>query len=187
IKKDKTFFFVNWEEFRIRQISPSVTTVPTALERAGNFSQTLNSAGNMIAIADPLTSRQLPDGTYMRDVFPGNIIPASRISKVAGNVAQIFPQPNSAGNPFTHVNNYATVGGGGTNEHQIVTKLDHNYSGRWKFFGTYSRIWAKQFNTDPLGYKVNLTRNPTYSRTHATASATAVLSPGLIVELHSGF
>jgi len=187
IKKDKTFFFVNWEEFRIRQISPSVTTVPTALERTGNFSQTFNSAGNMIAIADPLASHQMPDGSYMREVFPNNIIPTSRISKVAGNVAQIFPLPNSAGNPFTHVTNYATIGGGGTNEHQIVTKFDHNYSARWKFVGTYSRIWAKQFNTDPLGYKVNLTRNPSYTRTHATASATAVLNPGLIVELHSGF
>ena len=153
----------------------------------GNFSQTLNSAGNLIAIADPLTSRQLPDGTSTRDVFAGNAIPTSRISKVAGNVAQIYPQPNSPGNPFTHVNNYSTVGGGGTDEHQIVSKVDHNYSTRWKLFGTYSRIWANQFNTDPLGYKVNLTRHATYTRTHATVSATAVLNPGLILELHSGF
>ena len=187
IKKDKTFFFANWEDYRIRQISPSITTVPTALERAGNFSQTFNVSGGLIAIADPLTTRQQPDGSYVRDVFAGNIIPASRISKVAGNVAQIYPLPNSAGNQFTHVNNYATVGGGGTNEHQLVTKLDHNYSARWKFFGTYSRIWANQFNTDPLGYKVNLTRHATYTRTHATVSGTAVLSPGLIAEFHSGF
>jgi hypothetical protein len=187
IKKDKTFFFANWEEYRIRQVSPSVTTVPTALERTGNFSQTLNSAGNLIAIADPLTTHQLSDGTYVRDVFAGNVIPPARMSNVARNVVQIYPQPNSAGNPFTHVNNYATVGGGGNNEHQIVSKLDHNFNARWKAFGTFSRIWASQFNTDPLGYKVNLTRQATYTRTHATASATAVLNPGLILELHSGF
>jgi len=187
IRKDKAFFFVNWEDYRIRQISPSITTVPTALERAGNFSQTYNSAGSMIVVADPLTSLQLANGSYTRTAFPGNIIPASRISKVAGNVAQIFPMPNALGNQFTHVNNYSTVGGGGTNEHQIVTKEDYNLSSRWRFFGTYSRTWATQFNTDPLGYKVNLTRHATYARTHATVSATAVLSPGLIVELHSGF
>jgi len=187
IRKDKTFFFANWEEYRNRTGAPSITTVPTVLERAGDFSQTFNAAGRMILVADPLTTRQLPDGSYTRDVFPNNKIPSSRISRVAGNVASIWPLPNTAGNPLTHVNNYSTVGGSGNNEHQIVTKIDHNLSSRWKFFGTYSRIWAKTFNLDPLGYKVNLTRQASYTRTHATVSATAVLSPGLIGEFHSGF
>jgi hypothetical protein len=187
IKRDKTFFFVNWEEYRNRNGAPSITTVPTLLERQGNFSQTRNGAGNVIAIADPLTSRRLPDGSYVRDVFAGNIIPSSRFSKVASNVASIYPLPNTPGNPITNVNNYSTVGGGGINEHQIVTKLDHNLNTRWKLFGTYSRIWANQFNIDPLGYKVNLTRQSTYARTHVTAAATAVFSPGLIGEFHTGF
>jgi hypothetical protein len=187
IQKDKTFYFANWEEYRIRQINPSITTVPTSLERSGNFTQTFNAAGNMILIADPLTTRRQADGTYTRDLFPGNAIPANRISKVASNVAPIWPSPNAQGNPLTHVNNYSTQGGGGTNEHQVVSKLDHNLSNRWKFFGTFSRIWADQFNVDPLGYKINLTRQATYTRTHATVSATAVFSPGLIGEFHGGF
>lgn len=187
IRKDKTFFFVNWEEYRNRNAAPNITTVPTLRERSGDFSQTRNAAGNVIAIADPLTTRQLPDGTYVRDVFPGNIIPSSRISRVASNIAPIWPLPNAQGNPITNVNNYSTVGGGGTNEHQVVSKLDHNLDSRWKLFGTFSRIWADQFNLDPLGYKVNLTRQVTYARTHATAAATAVFSPGLIGEFHTGF
>lgn len=187
IKKDKTFYFVNWEEYRNRTSSPQITTVPTPLQRTGNFSQTFNSAGKMVVIADPLTTHQLPDGTYTRDPLAGNIIPASRISKVGANVSQIFPQPNTAGNPLTNVNNYSTVGGSGNNEHQVVSKLDYNYSSRWKFFGTFSRIWADTFNLDPLGYKTNLTRQATYARTHATVSATAVFSPGVIGEFHSGF
>ena len=72
----------------------------------------------------------------------GNIIPSARFSKVAANIASIYPLPNSQGNPITNVNNYSTVGGGGTNEHQIVNKLDHNLNSRWKLFGTFSRIWA---------------------------------------------
>ena len=40
IKRDKTFFFANWEEYRNRNSAPSITTVPTLLERQGNFSQT---------------------------------------------------------------------------------------------------------------------------------------------------
>ena len=66
----------------------------------------------------------------------------SLISSVASNVAPIWPLPNAQGNPITNVNNYSTVGGGGTNEHQVVSKLDHNLNSRWKLFGTFSRIWA---------------------------------------------
>ncbi|MDX1983803.1 MAG: carboxypeptidase-like regulatory domain-containing protein [Bryobacteraceae bacterium] len=187
IRKDKTFFFGNWEEYRNRNGAPSITTVPTAAERVGDFSQTRNAAGNLIAVADALSTRQLADGSYTRDVFAGNVIPASRISRVASNVAQIYPVANTRGNPVTNVNNYSTVGGGGINEHQFVGKLDHNLNSRWKLFGTFSRIWADQFNIDPLGYKVNLTRQINYARTHATAAATAVFSPGLVGEFHTGF
>ncbi len=187
IRKDQTFFFVNWEDYKNRNGAPTITTVPTLLERQGNFSQTRNSAGNVIAIADPQTTRQLADGSYVRDTFAGNIIPSSRFSSVAANVAAIYPIPNSQGNAITNIGNYSTVGGGGTDEHQIVNKLDHNLNNRWKIFGTFSRIWADQFNRDPLGYKLNLTRQASYTRTHATAAATAVFSPGLIGEFHTGF
>ena len=187
IRKDKTFFFGNWEEYRNRNGAPTITTVPTGLERTGNFSQTRNAAGNVVAVADPLTNRQLADGSFTRDVFGGNIVPASRISRVASNVAPIWPVANALGNPVTNVNNYSTVGGSGTNEHQFVTKLDQNLNSRWKLFGTFSRISANVFNIDPLGYKVNMTRQVNYTRTHATAAATAVFSPGLIGEFHTGF
>jgi hypothetical protein len=187
IRKDRTFFFVNWEEYRNRNAAPSITTVPTARERLGDFSQTRNSAGNIVLIADPLTTRQQADGSYVRDVFPGNLLPASRISRVASSVAPIWPVPNAQGNALTNVNNYSTVGGGGTNEHQVVSKFDHNLDTKWRLFGTFSRIWANTFNRDPLGYSVNLTRQATYARTHATAAATAVFAPGLIGEFRTGF
>jgi hypothetical protein len=187
IKKDKTFYFFNWEDYRQRQSTPSITSVPTPLQRTGDFSRTLNAARGLVVIADPLTTRQLPDNSFIRDAFPGNLIPASRISRVAANVTQVFPAPNTGGDPVTGVNNYATVGGSGLTEHQIVTKLDHNLNAKWKLFGTYARIWAQSTNIDPLGYSVNLTRQATYARTHGTVSATAVLTPGLILELHSGF
>ncbi len=187
IKKDKTFFFLNWEEYRNRVPSPSITTVPTRLQRSGDFSQTFNAAGRMVVVADPLTTTRLDDGSYVRSAFPGNKIPSARFSTVASNVSPIWPEPNAPGNPLTNVNNFSTLGGSGTNEHQLVTKLDHNLSSRWKFFGTYARTWAKVNNIDPLGYSINLTRDASYARTHATVSATAVFSPTLIGEFHSGF
>ena len=186
IKKDKSFFFFNWEDYTNRQFVSSITTIPTPLQRSGDFSQTRNSAGNVIAIADALSSRQV-NGVWTRDVFPGNIIPSSRINKVAAAVTQVYPAANAAGNPVTGVNNYATVGGSGSNQHEIVTKLDHNLNSTWKLFGTYSRTWSKTNSFDPFGYAVNLTRHATSARTHATVSATAVFTPALIGEFHSGF
>jgi len=187
IKRDKTFFFVNFEEYRQVVGAPGITSVPTALQRAGDFSQTFTAAGRQVAIADPLTTRRLSDGTYTRDVFPNNVIPRSQISRVASNVAQVFPLPTLQGQAFTNVNNYSTLAANATNEHQIVSKFDHNLNARWKIFGTYARDWLNQTNADPFGYKVNLTRVNENDRHHATISATAVFSPGLIGEFHSGF
>ena len=68
-----------------------------------------------------------------------------------------------------------------------MTKIDHNLDSRWKLFGTYSRIWSATNNFDPFNYKVNLTRQASARRNHATLSATAVFSPGLIGEFRTGF
>jgi len=187
IKKDKTFFFANYEEYRQRVGAPALTTVPTALERVGNFSQTRNAAGNVVIVADPLTSQQQPDGSYLRTAFPGNIIPASRINKVAASIAPLYPLPTLTGAPFTGVNNFLTKAATAINEHQIIGKFDHNLSARWKIFGTYARDWLDQTQADPLGLTPNLTRAVTNDRHQATLSATAVFNPGLIGEFHTGF
>jgi len=160
--------------------------VPTALQRAGDFSQTFNAAGLMVAAADALTTR-LDGSTYIRDVFPGNRVPASRFSKIASNHFPVWPMPNAAGAPFTNLNNFSTFGGGGTNEHQYVTKLDHNMNSRWKFYGTLAQIRGNSFSHDPLQYKVNLTRPNENRLYNATVAANAVFSPGLVAEFHSGF
>jgi Carboxypeptidase regulatory-like domain/TonB-dependent Receptor Plug Domain len=125
IRKDRTFFFGNYEGYRRRAGSPTITTVPTALERAGDFSRTFNSAGRMVIIADPLTTHQ-DGGSYTRDIFPGNVVPASRFSRIASNYIPVWPQPNAAGAPFTNLNNFSTFGGGGNNEDQYVAIWYHN-------------------------------------------------------------
>lgn len=187
IKKDKTFFFSNYEEYRRRIGVPAITTVPTALQRQGNFSQTVTAAGTMVAVADPLTSTQQPDGSFIRTVFPGNIIPSSRFSTVAANVVKLFPAPAFAGAPLTGVNNYSTQAATAINEHQFVAKLDHNLAARWKIFGSYGRDWLNQDQHDPLGLSPNLTRIVFNDHHALTLSAIAVFTPGLIGEFHTGF
>src|ERR1051325_11111758 len=65
--RDKTFFFGNPEFFRQRQALAVTTTVPTARQLEGDFSQTFNAAGQLVQIADPLTTRPGPNGSFIRD------------------------------------------------------------------------------------------------------------------------
>ncbi len=187
IKRDKTFFFANFEEYRRRIGAPIITTVPTDLQRQGDFSQTFNAAGQLVVVADPLTTTQQPDGSYIRTRFPGNVIPQSRFSTVAANVAKLYPRPTLTGAPFTGVNNYSTLAATAINEHQLVGKVDHNLNQRWKIFGTYGRDWLGQNQRDPLGLPINLTRILFNDHHSATLSATAVFNPALIGEFHTGY
>ncbi|MBI1895547.1 MAG: carboxypeptidase regulatory-like domain-containing protein [Acidobacteria bacterium] len=83
--RDKLFFFYSREEWRIREpLALGRRTVPSALERQGNFSDTLDVSGRLIPIRDPL------GGTN----FPGNIIPASRINPNGRAILNLFPLPN---------------------------------------------------------------------------------------------
>lgn len=84
--KDKLFFF--WSQEFLPRKSPTRLgrlTFPTALERRGDFSQSLDQNGRLIVVTDPLS----------RAPFPGNIVPASRIDPVGQKLLSIFPLPNT--------------------------------------------------------------------------------------------
>lgn len=75
---DRTFFFANFEEWRLAESYTATGTTPTPAERAGDFSNERDSRGNLIAIYNPASTRLLPGGGgYTRDPFAGNIIPLS--------------------------------------------------------------------------------------------------------------
>ncbi|MGH8247852.1 MAG: carboxypeptidase regulatory-like domain-containing protein [Gammaproteobacteria bacterium] len=94
--RNRTFFFVNWE--RVPQRSPDNirVTVPTALERAGDFSRTVNNQNRLIQAFDPATTRPDPAraGQYIRDPFDDNRIPQQRLDPIAQRALQYLPLPN---------------------------------------------------------------------------------------------
>src|SRR5207249_2372983 len=102
------FFFFNWERVEQRNSATAFRTVPTAIQRQGDFSQTKDSAGRTIVIYDPATTRINSANTAqrIRDAFPGNIIPQNRIHSVARAVLPFYPAPNTQGSPFTDANNF---------------------------------------------------------------------------------
>ncbi len=85
--RDKLFFFYSHETWRVRQPVGGVrqVTMPTLLERAGDFSQTLDTNNRLIAMRDPQTGQP----------FANNIIPPSRINTGGQALLKVFPEPNA--------------------------------------------------------------------------------------------
>ena len=99
IVRNRTFYFANVEVNPFEVPTPAVLTVPTERMRSGDFSELL-ALGPQYQIYDPATTRPHPTqpGRFIRDPFPGNIIPANRISPIARRILDYFPLPNQAGN-----------------------------------------------------------------------------------------
>jgi hypothetical protein len=139
--RDRSFFFVGAEFVRQTLGSTvSSTIVPTALEREGNFSQTL-VAGKPITVAPPSTvTPTTPIGTP----FPGDIIPSALLDPVAQTFTTAFlPLPNRAGNV------YAFNLGLPTRENQVIAKLDQSVSSNDKLSIRY--FFDDSFNAQNAG------------------------------------
>lgn len=132
IIKDKTFAFGYFNGFRYRAGAASaLISLPTQAFRNGDFSSLRDGSGNLIPIYDPATTRPDGQGGFIRDPFPGNVIPANRISSVAKAIQNFLPQPNRSGNFL----NYSATAGTGTSTDQWGFKVDHAFSSRnkWNF------------------------------------------------------
>jgi hypothetical protein len=110
ILKNRLFNFVSYEGWKWTQAaSPYTATLPTAAERTGDFSQSVNAAGAMNLIYDPWTTLTSADGaTITRTAFPGNVIPGSRQDAVAMKYMGAIWKPNQPGTGYDHLNNYVS-------------------------------------------------------------------------------
>ena len=138
IVKDRTFFWFSTDDYLQRSTRNNVLTLPTALERAGDFSQSRNAAGQLIVIYDPLTTRSNGAGGFIRDPFPGNIIPADRLNSIARAMLANMPLPTS-GRSF---NGQATLDDGP--QTQGTLKIDQRWSGAWTTTGMYGRQHTRE-------------------------------------------
>jgi hypothetical protein len=135
--KNKTFWFFNYEGTRQGSPQQYLDTVPTAAQRAGDFSQTYDRTGKLDVIYDPSTTRADPNnaGQYIRDPFVGNIIPANRINPISAKVVSYYPLPNFPGQGPQGVNNELTTGKAITNTDNYLARIDHYFSESERLFG----------------------------------------------------
>ena len=137
IVKDKTFFWFSLDDYVQRSTRNNVLTLPTALERSGDFSQSRTSSGQLITIYDPLTTRTV-NGSIVRDAFPGNVIPRDRLNPVALAMLGPMPLPDSG----RSLNGQATLDDGPQN--QATFKLDQRWTDRWTTTGMYAHQHTKE-------------------------------------------
>jgi Carboxypeptidase regulatory-like domain len=125
--KNKFFFFVGieWQ----KQLVPnnlSNVTVPTALERTGDFSQSHDGGGAALLIKDPTNN-----GVQ----FPGNKIPASRLNPDGVKILNFYPQPNALGKDPSF--NYQSQFSNTYPRREDVYRGDYNINDKWKVYARY--------------------------------------------------
>lgn len=189
--RNRTFFMAAYEGLRERSFAERLNTVPTDRERTGDFSQTRAGATQIINIYDPATTRANPAGTgSIRDLFPGNVIPAARFDAVARNVIPYYPRANQPGDPGTGRNNFYNSGAAAINTDNADVRIDHNVSDQQRIFGRFS--YRKSFNGPPqlfpgdLGIAEGRVNNNDFGR-NAVVDYTNTLSPSTLLNVRLSF
>jgi hypothetical protein len=136
--KDKTFFFGGFQRHHEKVTETFIGNVPSPDMYAGNF----NFSGRGYPIYDPSTTRMV-DGAWVRDPFPGNIIPQDRFDPVAKNILARNPwkAPNDPGTltPNGPTNNLIVPTKGRYYITRFDGKVDHQFNSNNKLFGRYSQ------------------------------------------------
>jgi hypothetical protein len=182
--RDKTFFFADFNVTLASNGNLYNVLTPTALERSGDFSQTL-SGGKLLTIYDPATTQLSSDGkTYTRTPFGGNLIPANRIDSSAAQIVKFYPDPNGV---YAGGLNYLVQPPTLRETWQWLTRIDHNFSANDKIFG---RIGGYNPNSDAaqrIPNKANSDTSGGFRDTQLTLSHTHVFGPSLVNDFRAGF
>jgi hypothetical protein len=209
---DRTFFFADYAGIKETRGVTTVNTVPTAATRNGDFSNYRDRNGNLIPIYDPLTTRLNPNFNaslpvsatnprFLRDQFPGNIIPLDRLNPVGRNVASIYPLPNNGSGNF---DNYISTPDREITDHAYSGRVDHRFTDSDSVFvrfnyGKFSLDApqgqancclptppeaAARFDLGPFVAGIQNTRLTTHG---AAFNYSKVLSPTFVNELRVGY
>lgn len=126
IKKNKTFFFADYEGLRLRQGQTFASTVPTVAMRSGNFA-------GLNPVFDPL-STVTNAGVSTRSRFTNDQIPASATDIVGQKLINFYPVPTTSG----LVNNFVLSPNKTQRDDEFDARIDHRLSDRDSLFGRYS-------------------------------------------------
>jgi hypothetical protein len=148
----RTFWFASWEGFRLRTGVPFTTTVPTAEERSGDFSQVSTPVLDPCAGSVLNAQGACPASTSLPSPFPGNVLPAARINPTSKALLDLWPQANvpgtvTAAGTFNNLNTVARTGG---DQNQVVGRVDQDLTSTQRLFLRSSYWNVRDLPVDPL-------------------------------------
>ena len=144
--KNKVFSFTSYENWNDSRPLSIVRTVPTELERRGDFSQSQQS-GAVRTIYNPFTSTLDAAGRVVRTPFAGNVIPSNMLDPVAQLMLQQLPLPNLSGN----VDNLQYTVAEKVNYWNFSQRVDVNFNDNFKIFGRIGVFKADLYQDNPIG------------------------------------
>jgi len=175
--RNKTFFSAAIEQYDDTQSGSSQFYVPTALERAGDFSKTFNKNGSLMIVSDPFT--KVP--------YPGNKIPASALNPIGVNIANTYVLPASA--PAYYGDQDLTASAKlKSHAAQKIFKLDENFTNWWRASVSYARYYS----LEPGNTWFASVSSPDQWRLQRRVDATAInniftINPTTVLSVRYGF
>lgn len=183
--RNKLFWMVSLEGLRERNPQTQLWTVPTEIQRRGDFSRLVNNSNQQIAIFDPLST----NGTAARVQFPGNVIPANRLNPLAVRTLGFFPPPNRISESPDGQNNYLFVNSSRNQYDQWLGKMDYIWSAKsrvnWRYgqtpWNNFARVQWGTNAAEPSGEapSTRISRN-------WGADWTYTLNPSMVFNLRGG-
>jgi hypothetical protein len=188
VVKNKLFYFGHFEAYRQRTGGSGIYDVPVANVRGGDFSQAFfpTNSTTVTPIYDPLTGDDQGRG---RTQFPGNVIPANRISPISRRILQDLPLPNLAG---LSNQNFATAGTGIFDRNNYDYKVNYNRTEKHQIWGKSSYLKANVTGVAIFGDLIGpaVVGDPgtgdTFTQLH-TVGHTYSLTPNVLLDQNFGY
>jgi len=162
---NKTFFFFAYEGARLNQPQNQIYTVPTDLQRKGDFSQTqqYSTVNGQLQLVPLELFLPFPDTTTVTQVGGGGVqlqrqqVPGANLNNVSQYMSSfgqqfvnVFPEPNHTPLQGDGTQNYLSTAPNVVNTDQITGRLDEQITPDQKLFFRYTSDWTKNLPADPL-------------------------------------
>jgi len=184
VQRDRTFFFANYEGFRVRQSVTNTTLLPSEALRRGDFSG-----------LNPVTGLPFPTiiNPETNQPFADNLIPAAKIDRLSRAILDRLPLPNQP-NAASGENNHINVGLRRVASDQFLLRLDHQLTAQHQFFGRFLLFNSAQlFPFVPNGFAQNPPAAPGFGTNkgdrgrNLALGVTSVFRPTLINDFRFGY
>ena len=192
--KSKTFFFASWEGLKFNEGVIYSRTVPTALERMGDFSRTfanVNGTPTPLQLFDPYDVFPTGNNVFSRAPIPNAIIPPSRLNAAALALASNYPLPNRTPDDAFQTNNFRRGATRFYRRNNLNTRFDHRLGDRHSLYFTGG--FTNGTITNPLSWADNNLYNSSGdarflkdTNPYFSLGDTFVVTPTLVLDFRYG-